>query len=555
MADFLLTLSLSDNNKHGNYVFDYDGPGKFNNDCIYYEDANYLILLDGVVFNKHRLMNDYAVKDWAEGMKTLYHQHGETFFELLKGSYYGAFFDKKKNRWILFTDHIGSKPLYYHKADTVIYFSNNYTKIVNQLKRDSIDISLDVNSAYLVLTYGYVIEEKTILQEVKRLLIGNYGKIEKSNFTQHTFYKISNDPQEISEREAINGIDERFRDAIQLAFEKDNEYELRHIVALSGGLDSRMTSWVAHEMGYTDQLNVTFSQSDYLDETIPKQIAAYLKHEWIFKALDNGLFLKSVDEITEMSGGNVLYYGLSHSNSLYKYINFKELGIIHSGQLGDVVIGTYSSKPSYHHSFSKIAGSFSTKLANRVQALSISDYGNEELHKMTIRGFYGMNMGLLPLQKHTETYSPFYDIDVMNFALRIPMKLRFRHKLYIKWIVEKYPKAADYIWESMGGRITDAHINYKGSKISVKKVPQKILSKIGFIKSPTETKSHMNPLSYWYNKNEGLKIFLDQYFAENIDRLDRYPQLKQDCNDLYKIGNGTEKNQVISLLSALKTHF
>ena len=60
-------------------------------------------------------------------------------------------------------------------------------------------------------------------------------------------------------------------------FEKDLEYGYKHLVALSGGLDSRMTAWVGHNMGYTNMLNYTFSQTDYLDETVPKEITDTLK--------------------------------------------------------------------------------------------------------------------------------------------------------------------------------------------------------------------------------------------------------------------------------------
>ena len=121
------------------------------------------------------------------------------------------------------------------------------------------------------------------------------GSVEMINY-----YKLPKSKLEgnVDEDQIIEMLDIKFREAIRLQFEKDREYSYKHLVTLSGGLDSRMTSWVAHQMGYVDQLNLTFSQSDYLDETIAKKIAADLKHEWIFKALDNGTFLKDIDEIS-----------------------------------------------------------------------------------------------------------------------------------------------------------------------------------------------------------------------------------------------------------------
>ena len=64
----------------------------------------------------------------------------------------------------------------------------------------------------------------------------------------------------------------------------------------------------------------------------------------------------------------------------------------------------------------------------------------------------------------------------------------------------------------------------------------------------------MNPLEYWYNTNDDLRTFQNNYFKENIDRITD-GSLKSDCQNLYNFGNAIEKNQVLTLLSALKLHF
>jgi asparagine synthase (glutamine-hydrolysing) len=65
-------------------------------------------------------------------------------------------------------------------------------------------------------------------------------------------------------------------------------------------------------------LGITFSQSGYLDETIPKKISSDLKHDLIFKSYDNGSFLEYLEEITQITGGNVIYYSIAHGNSMLK---------------------------------------------------------------------------------------------------------------------------------------------------------------------------------------------------------------------------------------------
>ena len=373
----------------------------------------------------------------------------------------------------------------------------------------------------------------------------NYSKLPKSKLEGH-----------VDEDQIIEMLDIKFREAIRLQFEKDREYSYKHLVTLSGGLDSRMTSWVAHKMGYVDQLNLTFSQSDYLDETIAKKIAADLRHEWIFKALDNGTFLKDIDEINNISGGHIMYSGLAHSNSVMKYINNDKLGLVHSGQLGDVIIGSYITRLN-KDDLKTLGGKFSKRLENNNSTNeSFASFEDLELAMLYQRGFNGINEGLKVGQINSETMSPFYNVDFMEYCLSIPIKNRMNHRIYLKWISSKYPEAAKYIWEKTNAKPSANHfsINYKGRPILLKKIPSAILRKLGLTLPSRSTKNHMNPLEYWYNTNTDLKTFQDNYFEENIDRITN-GGLKSDCQNLYNIGNSNEKNQVLTLLSAIKLNF
>ncbi len=59
-----------------------------------------------------------------------------------------------------------------------------------------------------------------------------------------------------------------------MEFDKDIEYGYKHLVSLSGGLDSRMTTYVANDLGYGDSIvNLTFSKTNYVDEQTAKDIA------------------------------------------------------------------------------------------------------------------------------------------------------------------------------------------------------------------------------------------------------------------------------------------
>ncbi|MEP0133069.1 MAG: hypothetical protein ABJJ25_12725 [Eudoraea sp.] len=529
---------------------------KFENDNLFLETNDYIIVLKGVILNKKALLKPSL--NWEETITELYLKEGNEFFKKFRGSFCGAFYDKKEDKWIVFTDHIGSRALYYYKKGKVFFISSVINEIYAFLKDNNLSYSLSIESAYNLLSYGYMLGDETLCDDIHKIMPGNYLCIRKGSVEAINYYKLPKSKLEgnVDEDEIIETLDIKFKEAIRLQFEKDREYSYKHLVTLSGGMESRMVSWVAHQMGYVDQLNLTFSQSDYLDETIAKKIAADLKHEWIFKALDNGTFLMDIDEISKISGGNALYYGLAHSNSIFKYLNYDTLGISHSGQLGGAIIGSYI-KRLYKDDLKTLGGKFSRTLENK-NSSSTSFETFEDLESAIIyqRGFNGINEGLKIGQINTETMSPFYNVDFMEYCMSIPLKNRMNHRIYFKWILSKYPEAANYKWEKINAKpsANNFSINYKGRPILLKKLPSLILQKLGLKLPPGSTKNHMNPLEYWYNTNNDLKTFQDNYFKENIDRITNLG-LRSDCQNLYDLGNAIEKNQVLTLLSAIKLNF
>lgn len=532
-----------------NYILKKFTLKKFEDDKIFIDEEDISLVLEGVILNKNVLQK--KGQSWKETVVALYRRNGETFFTVFKGSFSGALYDKTRKKWIIFTDHIGSKHVYYSQRGIDLFFSSEIADIYALFKETGLNYTLDEKGAYMLLSYGYMLEDFTLCREIKKLRPGSYINIEDDILLIKEYYRApENYIDNINENEILENIDELFRNAISLQFDKDKEYGYKHIVALSGGLDSRMTTWVAHEMGYTNQINFTFSQSGYLDETIAKEIAGDLKHEWIFKALDNGLFLKDIDKINQISGGCALYYGLAHGESALKYINFDKLGALHSGQLGDIIIGSIGNRVS-----NNVPKPFSRKFLSKATINSSNKYISHEIMNLYQRGLNGANTGLLPTQYYTETYSPFYDVSVLNFCFKIPPKYRMNHNIYKKWIIKKYPNAADYLWESTKSKLTDIHIKIMGKEIPLKQIPKKLLLKSHLITSPLETAYHMNPLNYWYKTNPDLREFQDNYFDENIEKLNDYSELKNDCVSLYYEGNGVEKNQVLTLLSALKLFY
>ncbi len=548
-----------------NFNLDICKTKKFVDDSILFENDRYVVFLDGIVFNKKKLIDQYASGNWEGLLIQMYEQFGTGFVNELRGSFRGILYDKKSDKWIVYTNHIGDKPIFYSKVNDIFLIGSDLQAIVQFYKKNNLPYSLNEQAAYMLLSYGYVLDKFTLVNEVERLMPGEVAMIQGDKIDVNSYFIFDNRliDNRLNEHSAIGQLDELFRSALISQFNKDLEYGYKHIATLSGGLDSRMTVYIADELGFKKQLNITFSQSNYLDENVAKKIAEDLKHEWMFKALDNGLFLNDLDDITKISSGNVLYYGLAHSNSILKNINFKDYGILHTGQIGDAVIG---HKYEFHRKPLATDGAYSNSVLKKVNIAPIlKKYENEELFLIYSRYLRGANQGLLVGQQFTETASPFCDVGLWSFCLGLPLKYRYKHKLYLEWILKKYPKAANYIWEKRGrplniNSIWDKEITIKKRKMTVEEAKNVIIDKknkfLGIkSKSNLTDKFHMNPLGYWVETNIELRDYLTNYFNTQIGLLDNYKELKNDCNNLFINGSYVEQNQVLSLLSAYKIFF
>jgi asparagine synthase (glutamine-hydrolysing) len=528
---------------------------KFHNDKCFIYDNDKIFILDGVLLNKNELYKKYKENTIEGLLDRMAVADSKTFYKEFRGTFAGVYLDK--DDFVLYTNHIGDKDIFYHisQDDQTLYFSTDFEGLIKLIyKHANKTFVLNKNAAYSMMTHSHVLCNETLLENVYRLTPGHYLNFTVNNFEKKCYYSLNNKSVNMSEEEALQKIDSLFRQAIKRAFDKDLEYGYKHLVALSGGLDSRMTAWVAYEMGYKNMLNYTFSQTDYLDQTVPKQITAKLKTEWIFKALDNGTYLyKYFWSSIRISGARSQASTIAHTMSMINNLNLEHFGLVHTGQLGDVVIGTFYDYGKGKN-FSPGAGAYSTKLIDNVVYTQDNAFHLEdrELFKFYNRGFTGVNTGLKPMYQYTETISPFLDIDFMDFCLTMPLELRKGHNIYIKWIKKYHPKAADFIYEKVKGKIKRKTITFKGVPVPWTSVPSaglKLLkNKLGLKLS---TKNHMHPMEFWYKNNPELSAFYEELYRGNID-LVKDQELKDSCKALFEKGSTLEKDQVASVLGFLK---
>lgn len=523
---------------------------KFHNDSISFETDNHIVHTHGVFLDctatKNGKLGEFIIQEYTT--------KGEVFANDLRGSFFIFLTDKIQNKTLIYTNHTGDQRVFYKQSSGEVVISNSIKDIVHFCHQKSENILLNKKAATYLLTFGYMLHGETLVDEIYRLKPGQYLCYLNGKFTVKSYFQVQNKPDtKINETEAIETIDKLFRQAVKKEFEKDLEYNFNHISSLSGGLDSRMTTWVGYNLGYKNITAFTFSQSGYLDTLLAKNIATDLGMTWLFKSLDNGNFLDNLESVIQINEGLGTYSGQTHGKSAYDMVNFDSFGLLHTGNIGDVIISSFLSSDSYETaSFRKMT---SETLKYKLEPEDLSDYKNQEIFLLLNRGFNGALTGNGPIQQYTEVASPFLDVDFMNYCLTIPLHLRKNHYIYKNWIIKKYPKAADYIWETTGASIRSKTVTIRGKSVPVQKLPEfiwkGILLNLG-LKSKTDTSSlfHMNPFDYWYKTNPAIPRFFNSYFADHIHLIED-AELREDCTKLFE-GSTIEKMQVLSLLAAVK---
>ncbi len=531
---------------------------KFMNDKAFAENDCYIVVSEGFILNKHCLFEKYDADNVESLFIKMYLENGDEFFAELRGGFSGAFCDKRNNKWLIFTNQIGDTSVYYTKTEKGVFAGSQVNYVLDACKKENVKLTFDRDAAYQMLTYAFMLDDTTYAKEIKRLVGGTYLCIQNGCVELKTYHIFKKDMQRFknaSDKELIEEIDQAFSAATKLEYDKDLEYGYKHLTDISGGLDSRMTLWVAHTLGYSPMQLITYCKSNYLDETIARQIATFWKDEILIKQLDDAKFLYDIDEIVFMNGGLSLYSGISGGNRMLRSMNCSIYGIEHTGINGENTIGSYLKDPEENKNKlpSKL---YSKKLLHRLSDKYknfAKTFEDNELYINYTRSYRGMANTFQIRRNYTEVSAPFLNVDFVQLCFDIPFERRIGHRLYKKWILTKYPSAAQFKWESIGAKINEPRFIAEIRRI-ISRGPRKLLKMLGL---GHKINSGMTPLGYWISNDKELKDYLDGYAQEELTnpKTEMSSQLLSDMKELYSTGTATEKTMVLTVLGSIKLYF
>lgn len=525
---------------------------KFPQDQIFLSNADQVCFLDGYVYNKEEFLCAEGFGQWPESFSWSLRKDRTAHFSRLRGAFCGYYYDKENNQITGYTDHVSNRALYYYVDGDRWILSNYLDFIVRVLRANGIEYHFDETAAKYILSYGYMLDDSTYVKEIRRLLPGCYVTITEDGADITQYYKLRCHEQPMTEEEALEKLDAAFRQAVAREYEKDREYGYKHLVDLSAGLDSRMVCWVAHDMGYTEQTNLSYSKLGYRDDIISGKIAKHLGHEYLFRALDDVRWMYDVDEMTLKNNGAAICHGMTGGNRMLKSVNMERYGIEHTGIIGGPTMASYYKDRAVAYGKPRYGlNSYSTKLGYTFDEKVLAQHETQEAFAMNTRGLLGMQVSYMIRQNYIECASPFADVDMLETAFSIPFAYRVDDKLYLRWIAERYPGAAEFGWEKWGGvKPKKSHIFFRKVKTA-----QRLLSGYCHRLLHKPDPDSMNPMDYWYGRDEKVRAYLKELYEKRIESATLPKDLADDMRGLYRTGNFVEKSLVLTVLSAVYLYF
>ena len=520
------------------------GECRFQHDHLMVDTGTETVVVDGLILNQKELYEQYQTDDFFQLVLKMRQSDEDTFFKGFRGPFTGLFFDKDTGNAVVFTNQTGDSAVFYFLSDNIQIFSSNFSILLNYLKENQIAVSLDEKASHWMLTFGYLIDDATFANEIKRLRAGKALYLENGVWKEKRYHKFCSKDLQITEDEAITKIDKLFRQAVKRCFDKDLEYGYkRHLADMSAGMDSRMVNCVAKAIGYVPITNISYSQTGSEEEVLSKKAAALFGNEMFFSALDAHEFVFDIDELLRGNFGTYLYTGITGGARLLASLDFSGFGAEQTGQLGDIAIGTFVKTDD--NAVNPDAVRLSHKLPLQFDP-NPEQFENLDLYSLYTRGFMGAMSSWFIRKHYTFALSPFIDVDFMEYCYSLPVAMRRGHNLYWKWVKKYYPEALQ-VPTSRKPVPAVLKLYRKGLKAW-----RKVFFKIGLAKSRVRSDSSMNPYEYWYDTDPKMRAFFDGYYQENIGFIKGNERLAKDVETLFNSTVVLEKIMALTVLGMAK---
>ena len=205
-------------------------------------DGTVWITYNGEVYNYLELRRELEARGHTfhsntdtEVVLRLYAEEGPDCVKRLNGMFAFAIWDARKEELFLARDHFGIKPLYYHHQGGSFAFASEIKAL---LRLPHVSAKVDPQALDQYLTFLWVPDPKTMLQDILKLPAGHYALYRHGDLQITQYWDLAFPPEDAdysySETDLVHEIRERFRRSVQAQMMSDVPLG----AFLSAGMDS-----------------------------------------------------------------------------------------------------------------------------------------------------------------------------------------------------------------------------------------------------------------------------------------------------------------------------
>lgn len=295
----------------------------------------------------------------AAACASLYHRHGREFIAGLNGNFVGLLYDRHNNKVLLFTDRLGTRPLYYAETSDGMVFSTNIQSLP---LHPAVETGFDVEYLAEYFTLQRSLGLTTPLENVELLHPGSVTTVSLDNMASETerYWEPIYNPVDKSRSHFTSRIAEILQQAVSERTAPDTEYGL----LLSGGSDSRL---VLAALMAADVPVQTYHIGDWMNSEArsAEQVAmtADIPFTWLRRDRDyQARALASMPEIANF----ISYFNQPHANGFADTLT-DEVDVLFTGHYGDMLLKG-NSLPTRNVDLGRI-GSFSLPIEKPIDTL------------------------------------------------------------------------------------------------------------------------------------------------------------------------------------------
>ena len=196
--------NLKEEYTYKNFIFGRSVINKFLNDRVLYYNDKYIIGFEGIFFNKDDI-NAY------ESIIKLYEKLGINFVKNIDGNFSGFILNKLSNKLYIYTDHLSTRSIfYYYNYNKKVFIFSSEMKVISSLLTDlKLDKSIDYDGLYSLLLFGFMIDDITILDGIKKLSNSSIIELDIKTFEIKVFryYNHIFNSLDINLDEAVRQVD------------------------------------------------------------------------------------------------------------------------------------------------------------------------------------------------------------------------------------------------------------------------------------------------------------------------------------------------------------